>query len=202
MVANQFVTIRQITSNTVIKGFFMMKEKLMLGKRKLFITYLLIISCLIMFYPYDVMASEVQVITDDTIIAKIKNMETGEVIILDADDITLTRTVEKETNGIMRCKSINNVSSNEIITDSYTVKFEIPFVEESKTRSSASSSKDENYVTATGTVVYQKNGDYITISRCYGGWSTSMQYLYMTDREVWLHSGEPGGQYLKENPMM
>ena len=56
----------------------MMKEKLMLGKRKLFITYLLIISCLIMFYPYDVMASEVQVITDDTIIAKIKNMETGE----------------------------------------------------------------------------------------------------------------------------
>ena len=167
MVANQFVNIRQITSNTVIKGFFMMKEKLMLGKRKLFITYLLIISCLIMFYPYDVMASEVQVITDDTIIAKSKNMETGEVIILDADDITLTRTVE-----------------------------------ESKTRSSASSSKDENYVTATGTVVYQKNGDYITISRCYGGWSTSMQYLYMTDREVWLHSGEPGGQYLKENPMM
>lgn len=139
-------------------------------------------------------------ITDDVIVAKITNMETGEITTLRANDITFTRTVETESNATLLCKSIDDVSINEIITDTYTVKFEIPSIDESKIRSSASSSKDENYVIATGTVVYQKSGDYITISRCYGSWSTSMQYLYMTDREVWLYNGVPAGEYLEKNP--
>ena len=135
----------------------------------------------------------------DSVVAKITNEETGETIVLDVDDITFSRSVESNANPINSRTSWRLGTTEETIVDTYTAKFAIPS-DNSKTRSSASGNKEENYVIATGTVVYTKNGEHITISRCYGGWTTTSQYIYMTDREVWLYSGIPGGSYLSKTP--
>ena len=73
----------------------------------------------------------------------------------EVDDITFSRTVESKVSSVSSTTSWSLESTEETIIDTYTVKFDIPS-DNSKTRSSASGSKDENYVVATGTVVYTK----------------------------------------------
>ncbi|MFV0464646.1 MAG: hypothetical protein ACK5ML_01125 [Lachnospiraceae bacterium] len=163
--------------------------------RKLYSGILVFVLVLSLFIGNKTNVSAAESTDNNIIYARLINNETGEVTTYNMDDITL-KTSSVNSSAVQTYRTSATASTS----TTYEITLPLPSSTGISTYSSSSGSKKENYVTASGTIVYTRSGDYITVSKCYGSWSPSLSTIYMSNREVWLHSGVPAGKSLSKTP--
>ncbi|MCQ4936350.1 hypothetical protein [Anaerotignum propionicum] len=114
-----------------------------------------------------------EAIANTNVVATMTDNVTGEVVALEA---TKTKVMARSSDSV-----------------AVTYEVSLPLALGSNLRSSDSSTKDNDYATASLTAVYTRKDDssgrYIKVSRLYGGWTGNNSLIYFSDRKCGMKDG-------------